>query len=113
MSVVAPSQITMLTEALRYAAGGWQVISLHRQMLDGTCTCQRWRDMQGNGPCSNPGKHPQLKEFATLATKDERTLRVWWKDDPLSNLGIIGGNESALWGLDTDPVTVATSCADC
>jgi hypothetical protein len=63
----------------------------------GICGCEK-----GAG-CKRPGKHPLIRGGFYNATRDEATIKGWWKRWPLANIGIRTGWVSSLFGLDVDP----------
>ncbi len=95
------STITILDEALAYAARGWCVVALHTPQLDGSCSC-------GKPTCDNIGKHPRwdaqlLPNGLKNATADPGVIQVWWALWPDANIGIVTGAASGFWALDIDP----------
>lgn len=86
--------------ALYYAqARKWHVFPLWRVKDDGTCAC-------GNPKCKDVGKHPiGLKGMALHgfkdATRDEATIRRWWRQFPQASIGIACG-PSKLLVIDKD-----------
>jgi putative DNA primase/helicase len=68
----------MLTEALKCAGVGWRVLPVK-------------------------GKVPLVKNWPTLATTEEDTIRQWWTQFPAANIGLATGKESDLFVLDVDP----------
>ncbi|MCB1746303.1 MAG: bifunctional DNA primase/polymerase [Gammaproteobacteria bacterium] len=85
---------SMLGYALSYARLGWRVLPVHG-LLNGQCTC-------GDAACKSPGKHPRIKDWATLATTEPAVIEGWWRVMPQSNIGIATGPESGIWCLDID-----------
>ena len=55
------------------------------------------------------GKIPLLKDWPTLATTDEATIRRWWTEDPTANIGLATGKASDLFVLDVDRARAVTS----
>jgi len=56
-------------------------------------------------PCRPAGKVPIFKGWQARATRDEATLRRWWRDHPDANVGIFTGRfgeNSALIVVDVD-----------
>lgn len=89
-----------LTAALQYAGIGWRVLPLYG-IVDYDdrwgCECRK-----GIG-CPSPGKHPRIGEWTKQASAEARQVEQWWKDYPLSNVGIATGQDSGIVVLDIDP----------
>jgi hypothetical protein len=87
----------LLDAALYYAKHRWwYVLPLHTPTKDGKCSCNR--------DCGrNIGKHPRTLHGLKDATRDEKTIRLWWEKWPDANVGIRTGRESGLAVLDEDP----------
>lgn len=90
------AQTSLLDAALAYAAKGWYVFPCHTPTTTG-CSCLK-RDA-----CTDIGKHPRTRHGLTDATSAEVTIRRWWKQWPLANIGIRTGALSGLIVLDEDP----------
>lgn len=87
-----------LDAALAYAARGWRVFPVHRAARRGTqvaCTCGK--------RCSTPGKHPITRRGVKDATVDEETIRDWFTEWPLANVGLACGAASGVVVVDVDP----------
>ena len=77
----APAPDELLQSALEYARRGFGVFPLHTP-INGVCDCPR-------GPeCGSPGKHPRTANGLKDASRDEMTLRRWWKTYPIANIGM-------------------------
>ncbi len=98
--------------ALEYAARGLRVIPVNAA-TGGVCTCQRWRDANGKGPCPTPGKHPRVTKWQERATADATTIRKWFSNGFAgSNVGIATGAASHIFVLDVDPKNGGTESLD-
>lgn len=84
----------ILQSALDVAKFGFRSLPVHR-ILDGECSCN-------NPVCKKQGKHPKLRRWQHLATKDEVKLEELFAVSD-SNLGIATGSKSNLVVLDVDP----------
>jgi hypothetical protein len=82
----------LLEAALNYARQGWRTIPLH-SFVDKYCTCE-------NKACGSPAKHPLTANGVHGATTDEMTIRRWWNEADIANVGIATGN--GLLVLDID-----------
>ena len=106
MSTLASPPIdetTCLDAAVKYAKRGFRVIPV-QGIRDGKCTCQEWRDKNGKGPCSTPGKHPGLRNWPERATSDMTQVENWFSHDfPAFNVGVATGAASGIFVLDVDP----------
>ena len=88
----------LLAAALAYAARGWPVLPLWWP-ASGGCAC-------GKADYGTPAKHPLGKVVpngVTDATTDAATIRRWWAQFPMANVGIATGQRSGLVVLDVDP----------
>ncbi len=85
----------LLRAALVYAARGWKVLPVHMPLAVG-CTC-------GDRACTKRGKHPRTAHGLYEATTDARIITSWWRDAPMTNVGIVTGHRSGLVVLDVDP----------
>jgi putative DNA primase/helicase len=90
--------------ALAYAARGWRVIPLHH-VAEGGCSC-------GKADCGSPGKHPLTRNGLRDGTADEATIRGWWREWPLANVGVCTGPESGIWMLGPDAPNGVGALAD-
>jgi P4 family phage/plasmid primase-like protien len=82
--------------AERYARNGWYVLPVW-WVVDGVCAC-------GDASCSNKGKHPLSALVAhghSQATTDVTTVRDWWRQYPLANVGV-SCKPSGFLALDVD-----------
>lgn len=86
-----------LDAALEYAAKGWAVLPVWWPDADspGGCGCRR-------ATCETPGKHPIPRHGVKEATRDEATLRGWWRQYPRANVGLATGRISGFDVLDVD-----------
>lgn len=102
----------MLSAALWYAQKiGWYVLRLHEPLFDDNgrcvgCTCEAWKRKQrqygSDYVCPTPGKHPRVGlDWEMAATRDESTIRQWWRKYPTANVGIAAG-KSGLVAVDKD-----------
>lgn len=87
--------MTRAEDALHLARRGWHVFRVN-VFVNGRCTCRAGRN------CESPGKHPLAFGWEAEATCDETTIRRWWPDGCLLNIGIACG-PSRLGVLDIDP----------
>ncbi len=84
--------------AIEYARRGLRVIPLYPLTRELVCTCR------AGAECGNSsGKHPWLREWQKKATTDERQILHWWRERPLSGIGIATGAGSGIIALDVDP----------
>jgi putative DNA primase/helicase len=90
----------LLASALGYARRGWHVLRLYHLASDGKCYCCAGKKSKS---CSSPGKHPVDDDWPHLATTDEATIRQWWTERPLGNIGIAAGQVSGIIAWDVDP----------
>lgn len=74
----------LLNAALAYAAQGWRVVPLH-SFVDGLCTCE-------SQDCSSPAKHPLTVNGVYAATTNVDTIRRWWSEAAIANVGVATGN---------------------
>jgi Bifunctional DNA primase/polymerase, N-terminal/Primase C terminal 1 (PriCT-1) len=94
MTFEAKSQL-LLDAGLTYAARGWHVFPCHTPTPTG-CSCTK-RDA-----CTDRGKHPRTLHGLKDASTDEATIRRWWTDWPMANIGVVTGALSGLVVLDVD-----------
>ena len=87
--------MTLLEQALEYAAKGWRVHPLH-DVYQGRCSCM------GRTKGCKPGKHPRLKSWQNRATTDPATIKAWWTKWPHANIGICTGHTSGIVVIDID-----------
>lgn len=83
--------------ALAYSRRAWRIFPLPYPLEDGSCSCGRQHD--------NPkdiGKHPTLIDWVSRATYEEATVRAWWTEEPLANIGLVTGITSGVFVLDVD-----------
>jgi hypothetical protein len=87
----------LVKAALSYANRGWRVIALHflNPQLN-ICSCVRGAE------CTAAGKHPRFKKWREAASADPKLLSLWWKQWPLSNVGLTMGGQSGLIAIDID-----------
>ena len=88
--------MSLLDEALRYAAAGIPVFPLHWIKQDGNCSCRQ------GALCQAKGKHPRIKNWNEEATTDQTKIKAWWDKTPSANIGIPMGEKSGLVALDVD-----------
>jgi hypothetical protein len=94
----------LLSAALDYARRGWSVLPLHT-IINGKCSCD-------SPECGTPGKHPLTQHGVKDATTDEATIRRWWTEAPIANVGIATGPASGLFMLGPDGVAGINSLAE-
>jgi Bifunctional DNA primase/polymerase, N-terminal len=89
--------MSMLDEALKYAAEWIPVFPLHNVIPNGVppCSC-------ANAKCENVAKHPRTAHGFKDATTDEEIIREWWGKWPAANIGIPTGEPSGIVVLDID-----------
>ena len=84
-----------LKSALQAAGYDYSVLPLH--WAEGAkCSC-------GDPECGSVGKHPLTAHGVKDATRDESTIRRWWREYPKANVGVATGKVSDLIVLDVDP----------
>ena len=86
----------LLNAALGYAHAGYAVFPGYDIDSNGRCSC-------GRENCGSPGKHPRIREWQVKASKDEATVRKWWKRWSTANVCIATGSLSGVVVLDVDP----------
>jgi len=86
----------LLDAALGYARRGWQVFPVYEVTKDRSCACRK-------ADCKDPGKHPRTAHGVKDASTSETTIRAWWRQWPMANVGIATGAESGLIVVDVDP----------
>ena len=97
--------MTLLEEALSYAAHGWAVFPCHWPVVkDGLTLCSCGLPPgKGKGFCSSLGKHPRTAHSFYDATRDERSINEWWGRAPYANIGLATGEINNILVLDVDP----------
>lgn len=91
----ARPQQTLLDTALALATvRGWLVFPCHN-VTYGKCPCD-------NPACTNPGKHPRTLRGCNDASRDPRSIRIWWRQWPDANLAIATGAGSGIFVVDID-----------
>ena len=85
---------SLLNAAIKYADAGWHIFPVHC-MKDGLCSC-------GDKECTNPGKHPRIKNGSIGASNDKATIEQWWSKWPDANIAVRCGPESGIWVIDAD-----------
>jgi Bifunctional DNA primase/polymerase, N-terminal len=90
------NEVGTVDAALCYADRGWPVVPMHWIGHDGSCSCKKGRE------CRSPGKHPRTEHGYGSATTDTGSVRVWFRQMPLANVGISTGAESRIVVLDVD-----------
>lgn len=89
----APTSDELLQAALEYAKLGWGVFPVHTP-INGVCDCTA-------GPsCKSPGKHPWTRNGLSDATLDELTIRRWWRERPIANIGLTVKDGYAIVDVD-------------
>lgn len=86
-----------LSAALEYSRRGWLVFPVAWITTEGICSCRE------GSACQSPGKHPLTPRGFYDASRDENTIRAWWRRFPQANVAIRTGRESNLLVLDVDP----------
>lgn len=92
----------LLTVALAYASVGLRVLPLHNLVEGRACSCGRPACVPGGKDEKSIAKHPRIGAWQKEATLDESTIRRWWAQWPLANVGIATGKESGVIVLDID-----------
>lgn len=87
-----PHDNPRLEAALEYARLGFRVGPLHSWSAEHGCSC-------GKSGCSKPGVHPRIG--GPNSTREERLLKVWWREWPDANVGIF--LKDGLFALDVAP----------
>jgi hypothetical protein len=82
--LAALGELPAVRAAEAYAALGWPVVPLHTPRPGG-CSCRAGRG------CPDPGKHPRLAGWRTLASTDPTEVRGWWRRWPTANVGVATG----------------------
>lgn len=86
-----------------YIDRGWSIIRVFGITPENTCQC--------NDPnrCSGPGKHPidAWRKFQEKPAPKKLIENVWFKRDPLPNVGIVCGAVSGLVVIDEDAIGAA------
>ncbi len=80
-------QSEILAAALGYLARGWRPLPVHG-VVNGNCTCGK--------DCGNPGKHPRIAGWndESKVSVTETTLRKWFTQWPIANIGVATGASS-------------------
>jgi Bifunctional DNA primase/polymerase, N-terminal len=78
---------SVLDTAQQYGAAGLPVFPLHAKSIAGKCSCNR--------KCSEPGKHPRVKE----ATTDRKLIKKYWTRWPDAEIGMPLGSSSGFLAL--------------
>jgi len=79
-----------------YAALGFPVVPIHTARPDGrSCTCP-------DSTCSDPGKHPRLRDWKRLTSTDAAVVGGWWRRWPDANPGLVTGRRFDVLDLDGD-----------
>jgi hypothetical protein len=77
--------------AEKYTAAGLPVFPLHETGMGGRCTCR-------DPDCTQPGKHPRVKE----ATTNRKLVKQYWSKWPNAKIGVPLGSKSGLLALIID-----------
>lgn len=93
-----------LEAALQYAERGWAVLPLHGAWTPKNdnpdqqlrCSCIK------GYKCKSKGKHPRNHQGSRGASKDFNTIKEWWDEWPMANIGIATGPASGFWVIDID-----------
>lgn len=95
-ATIKASENRLLKHAANYAyTFNWAVFPVHG-IVNGECTCDK-------PSCSSPGKHPRIRSWQQLATRNLNQILDWWTQWPESNIGIPTGTASGVFILDVDP----------
>jgi Bifunctional DNA primase/polymerase, N-terminal len=86
--------MTVLQDALAYAAQGWPVFPIHT-WRDGRCSC-------GKHPCGSPAKHPRTLNGLKDATVDPERIRQYGSHWEQSNVGLATGPVAGVFVVDID-----------
>jgi Bifunctional DNA primase/polymerase, N-terminal len=84
----AMTDTSVLDMAQQYGAAGLPVFPLHAKDIAGKCSCS-------NSKCSEPGKHPRVKE----ATTDSELVKKYWTKWPDAKIGMPLGSSSGFLAL--------------
>lgn len=93
----------LLAAALTRAQSGARVVPLYSTDPDGVCDCSK------KGACESPGKHPRTARGLDDASSDPNTIRRWWDQWPIAN---VGERTDDVARIDIDLVDVASVLAD-
>jgi len=85
----------MLRAALALAKAGVAVVPLFEWKGD-RCACAAGKD------CGHAAKHPRVQGGWKSATRDEATIRDWWRSFPNAGIGVAPGKDSRIVVLDVD-----------
>ena len=88
------TDMTMMGNALRYAARGWHLLPLHWP-INGRCSCSKQN-------CPTPAKHPRTSDGLKDATTSPGQIRDWRTLWPSANIGVRTGKISGVVVLDID-----------
>lgn len=97
------SKTQLLDGALFCARHGFAVLPNHT-IDEGRCTCGK--------DCDKPAKHPIPSDWGTLATRDEATIRRWWDEAPIANVGICTGERGGVVMIGPDGAAGVTALAE-
>lgn len=88
----------VLEWALLYIEKGWAVFPIHSVTAEGRCSCN-------SDECKDIGKHPRLPNGLKGASSEKEDILRWFGPEaPLSNIGIITGEQSCITVVDIDIV---------
>lgn len=90
----------MKKDALQLAKDGYYVFPLHNPTEEG-CSC-------GLSKCGKTaGKHPRVKGWKDVASKDPEQIETWWERWPNANIGVRTGNGLVVIDIDDPDCEVA------
>ena len=76
-----------------YAALGFAVVPMNTARPGGGCSCT-------DAGCSDPGKHPRLRDWKRLTSTDAAVVGGWWRRWPDANPGLVTGRRFDVLDLD-------------
>jgi putative DNA primase/helicase len=75
---------------------GFRIFPLWWITPEGVCACKAGVE------CTSAGKHPCISFWQKLACSDAGSIRGWWRQRPLANIGILTGESVGLYVVDVD-----------